>query len=522
MPEFDPETLSAMIEHARLLRVHYLSDPHRPGYHFVAPEGVHAPVDPNGALFWNGRYHLCYIYQHKHEHYWGHVSSHDLVHWRHHPPALSPGSGGDDGIFSGGAFIDRGGVATISYWRLGKPDGVAIATSTDPDLDVWTKQPANPVIPSTGDGLVEKDGVVYGSADPSQIWEHNGRYYMVTGNLLVLREFGEKRDMPEHRGDTAYLLVSDDLVHWEYLHPFYQSRREWTFNFEDCMCPDFFELPASPEGGDGSGKYMLLFISHTLGCQYYIGDYRADRFYPEQHGRMSWPPSPEQHRKSGFHDHGFFAPESLTDDRGRRIMWAWIFDHRQHETKLKTGWSGELSLPRLLWLGEDGALRMKPADELAALRYSPVRRSGMKVAAGSAVTLPGIEGNSLEIAIDFERVAGKCGVRVCRAPDGSEETEIAYDALDGALSVDTTRSSLGEGRKIVEVAPLRLAYGEPLTLRIFVDRSVIEVFANDRQAMARRIYPTRPDSAQVQLFAEGEDVDVREATAWKMMPSNPY
>ena len=83
--------LNHMITHARILREIYLQDPHRPGYHFVVPEGVHAPVDPNGALFWNGRYHLCYIYQHEGKHYWGHISSVDLLHWRHHPPALGWG-----------------------------------------------------------------------------------------------------------------------------------------------------------------------------------------------------------------------------------------------------------------------------------------------------------------------------------------------------------------------------------------------------------------------------------------------
>jgi sucrose-6-phosphate hydrolase SacC (GH32 family) len=93
-----PASLPVMSAHARLLRERYLADPHRPGYHFVVPEGVHAPVDPNGALFYGGRYHRCYIYQHDGRHYWGHISSVDLVHWRHHPPALSPGDG-DDGIY---------------------------------------------------------------------------------------------------------------------------------------------------------------------------------------------------------------------------------------------------------------------------------------------------------------------------------------------------------------------------------------------------------------------------------------
>ena len=70
---------------ARALREGLLGDPYRPGYHFVTPEGSCMPFDPNGAIFWKGRYHLFYIFQDKRGHNWGHVSSTDLFHWRHHP-----------------------------------------------------------------------------------------------------------------------------------------------------------------------------------------------------------------------------------------------------------------------------------------------------------------------------------------------------------------------------------------------------------------------------------------------------
>lgn len=70
------------IESARGLRHHLLADPYRPGYHFVVPEDFARPAAPNGALFWNGRYHLHYIYQDNGVHFWGHISSLDLLHWR--------------------------------------------------------------------------------------------------------------------------------------------------------------------------------------------------------------------------------------------------------------------------------------------------------------------------------------------------------------------------------------------------------------------------------------------------------
>jgi sucrose-6-phosphate hydrolase SacC (GH32 family) len=55
-----------------------------------------------------------------------------------------------------------------------------------------------------------------------------------------------------------------------------------------------------------------------------------------------------------------------------------------------------------------------------------------------------------------------------------------------------------------------------------VDRSVVEVFANDRQAALRRIYPQRPDSVGVSVFANGGAAKVRQVKAWQMAPSNPY
>jgi len=507
-------------DNARALRDIYLRDPHRPGYHFIVPEGLCGPFDPNAALFWRGRYHMMYIYQGPKGHAWGHMSSRDLVHWRHHPPALTPGEG-DKGIFSGGVFVDRkadgSGVATITYWGLGKPRGICIATSTDDNLDNWTKSPDNPVIRETTWGYAVVGGedggeqVIYGAADPSAIWTRGGRYYMLTGNLLVLNEYGKKRRMPEHKGDTTYLFVSDDMVKWKYLHPFYKSDRKWTRADEDNMCPDFFPLPGSSKGGPASDRHMMLFISHNLGCQYYIGRYEGDRFHPETHGRMTWI------------DKAFFAPESLIDERGRRIMWAWIFDGRGRGTRGASGWSGTMSLPRVLWLGEDGTLRMRPPEELESLRYNARSTDNLTVGPDSELKLDDIRGTSIELSLEMEpRGAKQFGVKVCCSPGGEEETLVFYDAAEKKLKVDTRNSSRREGPKKVEAGPFELGPGEPLRLRVFVDKSVVEVFANDRQAVARRIYPSREDSVGVTLFSKGGPTGVPRLEAWDMMPSNPY
>jgi beta-fructofuranosidase len=222
-------------------------------------------------------------------------------------------------------------------------------------------------------------------------------------------------------------------------------------------------------------------------------------------------------------DNEFFAPESVLDARGRRIFWSWVFDRRAQAARQASGWSGEMSLPRLLWLGEDGTLRQRPVPELERLRYNPREQRELAVAADSETPLPGVQGNSIELAAEIMPGSARfCGVKVCCSPDGAEQTVVGYDSVEQALKVDTRKSSLGEGSKVVEAAPFALKPGEPLRLRVFVDKSFVEVFANDRQAVVRRIYPTRPDSLGVALFSQGGDARVRSLTAWDMAPANPW
>ena len=268
------------------------------------------------------------------------------------------------------------------------------------------------------------------------------------------------------------------------------------------MCPDFFPL------GD---RHMLLFISHNLGCQYYIGRYEQDHFFPETHGRMTWV------------DNAFFAPESLLDAKGRRIMWAWIFDGREAETRHASGWSGTMSLPRELWLSEDHQLRMGPPDELALLRYNPRKHEHLTLAANDECALHDISGKDIELQVEMTAPTAKqFGIMVCCSPDGAEQTQIYYDVLDKRLKIDTMHASLGEGTKSIESAPFELAPDESLRLRVFVDRSVVEVFANNRQAIMRRIYPTRPDSVGVTLLSRGGEARVSLVEAWNMAPANQW
>ena len=143
--------------------------------------------------------------------------------------------------------------------------------------------------------------------------------------------------------------------------------------------------------------------------------------------------------------------------------------------------------------------------------------------ADAELALEGVRGNSLELDLEMTaKDARQFGVKVCCSPKGEEQTLVYYDAAEKKLKVDTMKSSLVEGPKTVEAGPLELRPDEPLQLRVFVDKSVVEVFANGRQAVMRRIYPSRKDSVGVKLFSVGGAANVATLEAWDMMPANPY
>ena len=110
-------------------------------------------------------------------------------------------------------------------------------------------------------------------------------------------------------------------------------------------------------------------------------------------------------------------------------------------------------------------------------------------------------------------------------------------------TIDTSRSTLGdkvaqplpdpyfayflekpEGRTDIRVqqAPLILSTGEPLRLQIFLGRSMLEIFANGRQCMTQRIYPTRSDSLGISLFSSSTHSVVTHLDAWDLAATNPW
>ncbi len=128
--------------------------------------------------------------------------------------------------------------------------------------------------------------------------------------------------------------------------------------------------------------------------------------------------------------HSYFAPESLLDDKGRRIRWAWIFDAPGFKTRGHFGWSGTMSLPRVFSLGPDGRLRMNPPEEIERLRYNGRKQANPKVKAATALALEGLAGQSLELDLTMTAKGAKqFGLKVCCSPGGEEPTLIYYDVV---------------------------------------------------------------------------------------------
>ena len=492
-----------LIRHAKELRDRLQNDVHRPRYHFMPPWGW--MNDINGAIFWKGRYHVFYqhlswggVYRAMR---WGHASSVDLLHWVHHPIALTPSEDGYDrkGCWSGGAFVSKEGVPAVIYH--GEPGGVCIATSEDDMLVRWTKHRANPVVPMFevfGDGEDRNYAL-----DPCA-WVDGDTCYALIGNYV-----------PGVESDGTNLFRSQDLVHWENVGPFYRSDRRWTEADEDCAVPDFFPL------GD---KHMLLFGSHLLGSQYYLGKLEDNRFYPESHSRLNWPWGT------------LGAPKTLLDGNGRRIYFDWIREFRGPDSEMASGWSGVMTLPRVLSLAENGTLRIEPAPEIEMLRMNHRSHRNIRLTADSEVVVNDVQGDCLELAVEIRPDGGReLGVKVRCSPDGAEHTDIVYDAPSRKLKVDVSRSSLDDGTRFTpfrgsqpaerlpeeartvqaQEAPFDLAQGETLNLRLFLDRSVLEVFANGRQCITQRMYP-RPESLGVVLFSRGGGANVESLQAWDL------
>lgn len=422
-------------------------------YHLLHPgPGGAMPGDPNCAFYWKGEYHLHYIYNHKEGYAFAHVSSKDMVHWKWRPTNLTPGFTGH-GMFSGTGFLTREGKPAIIYHGQGSGRN-QLAFALDDKLEKWTKPV--PIIPKDASG----GEPAFNNWDPD-CWLNGDTYYAISG------------------GGNPSLMKSSDLKDWRFIGPLLSDDYPANLGMpkgEDISCGNMFKI---------GKKWMLLCISHGLGCRYYLGDFKDEKYLPDFQAMMSW------------NGNNFFAPESLKTKDGRRVMWAWLLN-------LPVAPCGVQSLPRELELPENGVLRIKPLRELKALRYGEVSETGITVKSDSVQMLEKISGNTLELEVAFRSpMAKESGLDVLCDKDGKNGVRIAYVPESKTLRVGTVN------------APFDLKKGEDLTLRVFIDKNLVEVFANDRQAAA---FAGKYVAANlgVGLFSNGGDAAAKQVKCWKM------
>jgi len=448
-------------------------DPLRPQYHLLPQAGFVG--DPCAPRFFNGRYHV-FFHGSVGGRGWHHAVSADLVHWRHMPIAMAPTEGGIDarGTFTGGVLPSEVGAAII-YTAVTKVDRAhetiraeglrevqCIATSTDPDLREWKKRD-EPVISSPPRGMH-----VTGFRDPFA-WKDGDTWYLCVGTGFP------------HVGGAVLLYRSKDMVNWEYLHPLAEGA--WNGKLysnpvpsgEMWECPDFFPL--------GDRHVLIYSTEHTTRWEVGTFDRGALRFFPERKGIL---------------DHGhYYAPRSMADGTNRRLLWGWIQEGRDSKAVAEAGWSGCISLPRVLTLGKNNALLMAVPPELASLRRN------------TTVIRNPRDTSALNEWLSQTYIHNRAGEVSCLIRSGEDEwvLEIQHVSSSSAppiLAIAYAQSNeapcIAIGDKLIPLSPDESGTS---TLHVWIDGSVIEVFIDDRETVTLRDYSSADGGSALRILWKG-------------------
>ncbi len=490
-------------------RSRYTGDRRRPEFHFIPPE--HWMNEPHAPLYFAGQYHL--FYQHNphgpywHHIHWGHAVSPDLVHWRDLPFALAPEKDevDPDGDWSGSAVIDDDGVPTLLFTagdNTKSPNqSVAIARSTfnedgDKDLVHWVKHKERVAIQEPGIGRFGEFRDPFG-------WKDGETWYMLVGSGI-----------PNY-GGTALLYSSLDLIHWTYHHPFYSTDlQKYPKTGEVWELPVFlplgydqsgvekFILLANPWYSDGRHPYYCKYVFHWVGTW----DRANQRFVPDD----------EEPQVYDLGEHAI-GPSGMIDPQGRVIIFTVVFGGQTTpQQTYDLGWAHNAGLPVILKLRDNGRIGVEPLPELESLREERLVAFEHKAVDEANRLLQGIGGETLEILVRFEAgAAGRYGLKLCATPDGEEETLLLYDAGRSTLQVDRSKSSRDPSAERGLVGGTLELEGQPLQLRIYLDHSMLEAYANGLKSLTTRVYPSRPDALGLQLWADRR-INVESMQVWRL------
>jgi beta-fructofuranosidase len=292
----------------------------------------------------------------------------------------------------------------------------------------------------------------------------------------------------QHKGGAILLYNSSDLRHWTYLHPLLEgsSANAMSVNPVDSgemwECPDFFPL---------GGKHVLL-ISTMGKVRWKVGAYVNRRFTPEKEGVVDWG--------------AYYAAKTMVDASGERILWGWITETRPDADLIATGWAGVMSLPRILSLNSENELQMDVAPAAHQLRAAHTSISRDATGATLQKQLDDLRLRDLAVELIFE-------VR-----SRADEFAIHLQSENGDKFVTiscTNKSGSRELRVDTVSAPIAGELRSPVRLHIYLDGSVLEIFANETTSLTKRIYqiPSGPLTVKLEGAAELTLLE-----AWQMNP----
>jgi sucrose-6-phosphate hydrolase SacC (GH32 family) len=420
-----------------------------------------------------------------------------MLHWRELPIALAPEDDGlaTDGIWSGSATYAADGSPVLFFTAgndTAKPNqrtGMATPHDLrDPDLVRWDKYPTPVTLQKEGQGrhgefrdpFVFRDGA-------------RQRWFQLVGSSLP------------GRSGTALVYESADLRNW--------TPRGPLFSIDASRFPGFdatWELPVLlPIGKGADGRERHVFLNDVRGQAYYwtgVFDAASARFTPDV----------EAPRTFDVGQRHFSGPSGFVDPKtGRSIVFSIAQGERKLQDEWDAGWAHNGGLPITLSLGADGDLRLAPISEVASLRGPLLVQLRNTSVAEAAAALATVHGDALEIELELtpSAAAGKRGLSVRVAPGQAEQTDLYVDTASKRLEIDRTRTS-GQHDYGVQGGALDLA-GEPLRMRIFLDRSMVEAYVNERKSLTSRIYPARSDADGLALLAAAGD-RISSLKVWSM------
>ncbi len=452
--------------------------------------------DPNGCFQHQGVFHLFYQYSAEAPTHraisWGHATSWDMVHWRHLPVAIRRTT--SDWVYSGNALVDRENRSGLQ--KGNQPPCLAFFTNSRRSRTRAQHQTVDLAFSTDGGWHWQR----YGSnplADPGRHvfdapyvfrFPGDGDYRMLVGERL-----GGLTGPP----GRFSIYRSRNLLHWErvgQIGPFGRRSEVW-------------EVPVLVPMRVGGRRHWVLIWSVVdrtragwTGTRYLVGAFDGTRFVPLHH-----------EDKGRVFDFGadVYAPLVWSHVAGPPIVIAWMSDWNYAARIPTTGafTGGPLTVPRELRLVKTRSgtmLSQAPIRALRVLRGPRLRAVNLRIEAEpTALPAPPAAFDCFELEIRFRSRAARFGVLIHGAP--GEVTELGYDTRAHMLYIDRTRSGVvGFARRFPTVLKAPVGPGEvPATLRVFVDRSSIELFgARGTRAITAQVYP-RGGHRRVELFVEG-------------------